>query len=964
MAHPLPPVCDLSRLKRYRMNIRLALLFCLSCTGLFAPKKPAPAAWRIAPPAENEYCRIDPAGKTVLPNGRYLTPRGRQILTAPHPYGLALSADGSVAVTANSGIEPFSITIVRNPFGPKPEVVQIPDGPASDEGVLEACFMGLAISPDNTTVFVAGGEANKVFLFDLKTGKPAGQINCATTDGDRDYTHGYLGDMALTRDGKTLFVLDQIGFRLIEIDVAARKIRHNIPTGRYPFGICLSPDERRLFVANVGVFEYKPFTDYDPKNPKTTGHPWPETSYNTPEMRDGIPTKNVPPLGDPNDPAAFSVWAFDRAAGAKPTVRAKIKTGFLVGQMVEDFPAVGGSSPNSLAATDDFVFVSNGNNDCVSVISLARDTVVGTIFMQPDARLGTLRGIIPFGLAVSPDQKRLFVAESGINAVAVVDIESMDVLGHLPTGWFPSKVRVSPDGQNLLVTNAKGFGSGPNGGAAFVLGQAGSYIGNLMRGTLGIAPLPPEGGVFEGVSVADFWKKETQAVLDNNFRFVENRPGASGKNPIPAFAGEKVSPIKHVVFIAKENRTYDEVFGQMPGGKGDAALARYGAKASFATKKGKKPLENVDVMPNHLALARRFAMCDNYYCDSDVSADGHRWMVNTYPNEWCETSTAAAYGGHRGRRESSPAPGNNAFYGAAGSIYPEDYNEAGSLWDHLDRWGVDYFNYGFGVEMAGSWQDSTMKFAGEVYGVNYPLPATLKDKSSRQFPTYNTAIPDQFRTDIFIKEYREKWLAPGKTPPPLLTLMLPQDHGDRERPGAGYPYTESYMADNDLALGRVVEFLSRTPQWKDMAIIVIEDDPQGGVDHVDAHRSLCLVISPWVKRGYIGHKHYSFGSIFKTMWNVFGLPPQNQYDAGALDFGDLFAEKPDLTPFNAVPIDPRLFDPAKALDPFDENFDWKAVQESAPLDKVEDMQKRMKDDDDKRRIKKQVEKSEQKEGGN
>ncbi|TXH30600.1 MAG: hypothetical protein E6Q91_04790, partial [Actinobacteria bacterium] len=127
-----------------------------------------------------------------------------------------------------------------------------------------------------------------------------------------------------------------------------------------------------------------------------------------------------------------------------------------------------------------------------------------------------------------------------------------------------------------------------------------------------------------------------------------------------------------------------------------------------------------------------------------------------------------------------------------------------------------------------------------------------------------------------------------------------QDHGDRERPGAGYPYTESYMADNDLALGRVVEFLSRTPQWKEMAIIVIEDDPQGGVDHVDAHRSLCLVISPWVKRGYIGHKHYSFGSIFKTMWNVFGLPPQNQYDAGALDFGDLFTEKPDFAPFNAV----------------------------------------------------------------
>lgn len=950
---------------RHACSLAILLLFLLPARSpVFAQKT---AAWRIQPPAENEYCRIDPAGRTVIPNGRYLTPLGQQIRTAPHPYGLALSADGSVAVTANSGIEPFSITIVRNPFGAKPTVQQIPDGAENDEGVLEACFMGLAISPDNSTVFVAGGEANKVFLFDLKTGKPSGQINCATTDGERDYRHGYLGDMALTRDGRTLFVLDQIGFRVVVIDVVSQKILHNVPTGRYPFGICLSPDERRLFVANVGVFEYRPFTDFDPDEPKKTGHAWPETSYNSPEMREGIPERGVPPLGDPNDPAAFSVWAFDLAKGAKPAVRAKIKTGFLVGQMVEDFPAVGGSSPNSLAATDDFVFVSNGNNDCVSVISLARDTVVSTIFLQPDARLGALRGIIPFGLAISPDQTRLFVAESGINAVAVVDIAALrdaklatqnaklGILGHLPMGWFPSKVRVSPDGQHLLVTNAKGYGSGPNGGAAFVLGQEGSYIGNLMRGTMSVVPLPPKGRVSE----ADFWQKQTQAVLDNNFRFVENRPGASGQNPIPAFAGEKPSPIKHIVFIAKENRTYDEVLGQMPGGKGDPALARYGAKASFATKKGKKPLENVDVMPNHLALARQFAMCDNYYCDSDVSADGHRWMVNTYPNEWCETGTAAAYGGHRGRRGESAAPGNNALYGAAGSIYPEDYNEAGSLWDHLDRWGVDYFNYGFGVEMAGSWQDSTMKHGGEVYAINHPLPGSLKDKSSRQFPTYNTAIPDQFRADVFMKEYRERWLAPGQTPPPLLTVMLPNDHGDRER--SGYPYVESYMADNDLALGRVVEFLSRTPQWKEMAIIVIEDDPQGGVDHVDAHRSLCLVISPWAKRGYVGHKHYSFGSIFQTMWNIFGLPPQNQYDASALDFGDLFAETPDFAPFNAVPIDLRLFDPAKALDPFDEKFDWKAVQESAPLDKVEDMQKRMKDDDDKRRIKKQVEK---KEGGN
>ena len=169
----------------------------------------------------------------------------------------------------------------------------------------------------------------------------------------------------------------------------------------------------------------------------------------------------------------------------------------------------------------------------------------------------------------------------------------------------------------------------------------------------------------------------------------------------------------------------------------------------------------------------------------------------------------------------------------------------------------------------------------------------------------------------------------------MLTLMLPNDHGTRERAKAGFPFTQSYMADNDLALGRVVEFLSKTPYWKKMLIVVLEDDPQGGVDHIDAHRSLLLTISPWVKKNYVGHEHYSFGSVFKTFWNILGMPYLNQYDAGATNLIDLFTDKPDFTPYNAVAIDKRLFDPQKALDPFDEKFDWKAFSESEELDRTE-----------------------------
>ena len=890
----------------------------------------------ISSPAGNAYAQINKNGETILPNGRIITPLGKQFTIAPHPYGLVLSPDGSLAITANSGINPFSITVLKDILGANPEIKQIPEGAKTDNGVLEACFMGLAISPDNQTVYVAGGQTNKVFLFDVNTGKPKGKINC----GGKGYENGYLGDMVLSKDGQTLYVVDQIGFRMVVINTQTQKIVDNVPTGRYPFGICLSPDETRLYVANVGVFEYKYFTDLDPKNLKGTAHPWPATKYGSKEMEEGIAAKGIPALGSPNAPEAFSVWSYsksgeDRVESIKGVsdgwkVVSKIKTGFLVGQMVEDFPAVGGSSPNSVVATDQYVFVSNGNNDCVSVIDIKKDTVVATIALQPDPRLGKLRGVIPFGVAVSPDQKRLYVAESGINAVAVIDIPTLKLLGHLPTGWFPSKLKVSNDGQKLIVANAKGYGSGPNGGTTFKLGPEGSYVGSLMKGTVSVIDIPADAEL----------AKLTQQVLKNNFKF---EPPTTQKAAKP--------DLKHIVFISKENRTYDEIFGQNENGKGEAALARYGAGATFSNRKKTSKVEKADVMPNHLALARQFAMSDNFYCDADVSADGHRWMVNTYPNEWCETSTAAAYGGKRDLIDTSKAPGNLSFYGSAGSIYPEDYNEAGSMWEHLERHKKDFFNFGFGVEMAAAYSDSTMKYIGELYTVNYPLPAPLFDKSSKAFPTYNMAVPDQFRADVFMKEFNQRWGKGGL--PSLVTLMLPNDHGSSERAKAGFAFTESYMADNDLAVGRTVEFLSRTPYWKNMLIVILEDDPQGGIDHVDAHRSPLLMISPWVKKNYVSHVHNSFGSVFKTFWGILQIPYLNHYDATATDLSDFFTTTPNYAPYRALPADARVFDPQKALDPFDEKFDWKAFAESEELDRTETMQQRRQEDDEREREKEQ-----------
>jgi YVTN family beta-propeller protein len=904
--------------------LMIVLLF-QACT----PREQTPKQWLVGAPAGDRYTEVDRQGVTVIPNGRLVQPYGRTFEVAPHPFGLVLSPDGQTAVTANSGTSPLSISIIRDILSDKPQVRQIPEGARTDQGILASVFMGLAVSPDNQKVYVAGGQENVVYIFDLENGEKLGTIDCSIKNDTLDWSHGYIGDMTLTRDGRTLYAVDQINFRLVIIDTGSGEVIGNVPTGRYPFGVTLSPDEKEAYVANVGMYEYQWIPSFDPENPVETALDYPAFAYQSKESIEGIDTDSlkIPGLGDPNAPESFSVWTVDLA---QRKVTAKVKTGILVGEKLEDIPAVGGASPNSVVATEEYVFVSNGNNDCISVIGAQSDTVEQTIWLQIDERLGNLRGMIPFGVALSPDRRRLYVAEAGINAVAVIDVGSLEVLGHIPAGWFPSKLAVSNDGQKLIVANAKGYGSGPNGGPDFEPGPEGSYIGALMKGSVTVMDIPAD----------EELEELTQQVIRNNFNFQDLSSAPRREdNPIPLYPGQRESPIKHIVFISKENRTYDEVFGQLEQGRGEPTLARYGYDAGFSNRDGSNSLESVTVMPNHLALARRYAISDNFYVDADVSADGHRWLVCTYPNEWVETSVAASYGGNRSMRMDSKARGGLAFSGASGAIYPEDYNEAGSMWEHLERNRIDFWNFGFGTMFAPHLSDDLAYQKGYAHAINYPVPAPLFENTSRIYPTYNMAIPDQFRVDKFTEEFTDKWLSGQDTMPPVITLIIGGDHGAGERPEAGFPFRESYMADNDLALGRIVSFLSRTPYWKNMAIFVTEDDAQGGVDHVDAHRSLLMVISPHAKRDYISHDHSSFGSIFKTFWHILGLPYLNQYDAGASDLADLFTMEPDFTPYDLILPDKRMFDPDKAYDPLDAEFDWSALEEGPLLDDVEYIQK-------------------------
>jgi YVTN family beta-propeller protein len=863
-------------------------------------------------PAGEKYVELNAGGTTILPNGRLITPRGPMIRVQPHPYGLAASADWVVTVSSDG--PQLSLLDLRGGQG-EPVVYRVPDEGASHKGVLDAAFMGLAIDSDSQTLYVAGGKDWSVRAFDLKTRKPRFRIDAAHPSDGRNYEHGFLGDLRLTRDGKWIFAVDQSNYRLLIIDVENRRVMRSIGVGRSPFGITLSPDEQRAYVANVGIYEYSYFEDKDGNRAKL---PFPPFGVPSREAREGVVIDGIRAagLGDSNDLRGMSVWTVDVSKRGAERVIAREKTGHLVGEQLEAFPAVGGSSPNSVVATDHHVFVSNGSNDSITVIDARTGKRVRDIDLALDARLDHLRGMIPFGLALSPKHDLLYVAEAGINAIGVVRLADWKVLGHIPTAWFPSKLSVAADNKRLYVACAKGIGSGPNAGPGHKPGDP-TGIGSLMRGYINIIPLPENQEQLDQLS---------RQVVANNVAFTDasedpRQPGF----PVPPFPQAWKSPIKHVIYVTKENRTYDEVFGVLPGGRGDKDLCRLGRPIDVSNRDGSRTVKDVLLMPNHLALARRFAVNDNFYCDSDHSVDGHRWLVGTYPNEFMESRI--------GESASGDGPGNHSFIGSSGAIYPEDYNEGGSIWEHFERNRVSFWNYGLGFEFKPQEEERAYKYTGIRLTVNYPMPKVLFENTSREFATYNTNIPDQFRMDMFEKEFKEKWLS-GKQPfPDVITMMLPNDHGAGERPNEGYPFWGSYMSDNDLALGRLVELISHSPFWQETVIFVTEDDAQGYRDTVDAHRSICMVISPYAKRDHVSHTHGSTASMLKTLFLIQGMPALNQYDGCASDLADMFTHRAENgEPYRAVPVNAEIFDRSKAVDPSDPNFDWNAAANFVPLD--------------------------------
>ena len=873
--------------------LMLAIFIPIEC---FAQNDPLP---NYGAPAGNEFARVVPGGTTILPNGRFLTPLGKRLYTESDLWNVVSSPDGKWVVgLCKSGMVVFS----ANDLGPRAFSILIP--------WKKPAFCAVFTRDSSRLITSSGDAGHGIQVFETKSWNqpPAKRLDVREQKPILTipvHNDAYINDIVVTRDEKIAFGADVARQRIVTFDLIGNKVVSDIPVGREPFSLALSPDGTRLFVANIGVFDYSLIQTGD-GNPR--GISVPAFGFPSKEALTGVDLEKskVPGLGDPSVVDAHSVWMIDVSDPSRPKITEKVKTGILLHAPADGGKAVGGSSPNSLCTSGDTLFVSNGNNDTVQFFSARTMELLRTVKLAPQPALSTLRGVIPSAMVATKDGKTLYVCASGLNAVAVMDIESGKVTNWIPTGWFPNSCRLSSDQKKLYIGTQKGLGFGPR-GLKHQRSKADERFGlSEMPGMICAVDLETVGGGTETV--------------------VQNNGMSPRKNPVRAFPPD----IEHVVFITKENHTFDGIFGGLPGSTSEGEYAEFGINGWLKEQKAKGNKDRLAIMPNHVRLARQFSISDNFYMEPQASGDGHRWLVGVYPSFW---TTRVFYSGW-GFKLSDSAKGRLVSFGSNGSQIPEDYLENGSLWEHLSRGGVPFRNYGEGYELPHNDEGTPETRSGAFTLVNYPMPKVLYDNTCFAFPAYNTNIPDIARVDWFVEDLEKYRNSHKGKLPKFLNIALCNDHGASANPAKGYPYVASYMADNDLALGRIVAYLSAQPEWKKMAIFVTQDDSGGDDDSIDRHRSFVLCISPWAKKGYVSHEHTSIMSIIKSIYRIFKLGPNNLFDATATDLADMFDSKPDYTPYKYVPSDPKVFKPEDTLDPSDPKFERR--RKSGPSIKLDD----------------------------
>jgi YVTN family beta-propeller protein len=821
-------------------------------------------AWaqQAVPPGAKPYDQSQvgdsDANRIIVPTNQVLSPLGRQVAYDGRPLDLALSPDGRhLAVLDQDGvllIDPESARIVgRAPL-------------------KEGSYSGLVFTPDGKRLLASSmrGTIGRFDVTDEGGLQAQGPIELAEATGGRASLIVPVG-LAIGADGKTLWAVLNLRNSLGQIDLASGTLVREIRVGNAPFGVALVGN--KAYVTNWG------------------GR-LPDAHSVTGPSGAGAPVRVDPVRFIAND---GSVSVVDLATGKK------------------DREIVVGLHPSAVIGTPDgaHVLVANSNSDTVSVIDAGRGEVVETISTRPAENM--LFGSSPIALAMSPDGKTLYVANGTNNAVAVVafDPPASRLLGCFPTGWYPGALALDAARESLYVANVKGVGSRSVDwkGKRKVKGKdVYGYNTHDQLGTVSLVPL----------SELKALASHTEKVLVNN-RMTEMISALApprkdvAPRPLPERHGEP-SLIKHVLYIIKENRTYDQVFGDVERGEGDPNLCMFGR----------------EVTPNCHKLVDEFVLLDNFYCSGILSADGHQWATEAYVTDYLER----AFGGFP---RSYPFAGGDAMA----------YATSGFIWDSVLAHKKTVRNYGEFVRATVRWKDSEkegrpsftdcyndfLTRRGEIQIIG---KATIESLAPHTCPTtlgFPEIVPDVYRADQFKRELT-KFEADGNLPN-LMIMLLPNDHTAGTRPGM--PTPEAAVADNDLALGQVIEAMTHSKFWKETAIFVVQDDPQAGFDHIDGHRTLAMVISPYTRRQSVDNTNYNQTSMVRTIELILGLPPMNQLDASATAMTTCFTGELNLTPYDAVknniPLD-RLNPDLKSIrDP--RQLHWAKVSIELPLDEID-----------------------------
>jgi DNA-binding beta-propeller fold protein YncE len=784
----------------------------------------------------------------VTPVNQILTPFGRQVdLPGMRPQALALSPDGSLLVVSGKTrelvvIDPRDGTIRQRVA--LPSDAQLPAADIVSPQILQpdekgqVSFTGLIFSPQGDRIYMSNVEGSvKVFAVgpDRKV-TPSHSFALPPAGAPRRDAEIPSG-LAISPDGKRLFVCANLSNRLLEIDTTTGKTLRAFNIGVAPYDVVLVGN--KAYVSNWGGRRHG---------------------------KDDV-------TGPAGRGTVVRVDPVRRIASEGSISIVDLESGKTASELLTGLHASG------LAVSPDgrHVVCANAGSDHLSVIDTRSDTLVATLWAKP--KPSDLLGASPNAVVFSASGKRLYAANGAQNAIAVFAFDAEEpreskLRGLVPVGWYPGALVFDAKRKAIIAANIKGLPKRPE--ASESPRGAEGFNSHQYFGSLSMVPLPPNDELprlSEMVAANLRQPRIADALLPPR----DNQP----PRPVPERIGEP-SPIRHVVYIIKENRTYDQVLGDIEGANGDPSLCIFGENTT----------------PNHHKMARQFVLLDNTYCSGILSADGHQWSTTAFSTDYMEKSFA---GFPRSYPDGMGVDENDALA----------YSPAGFIWDNALKHKKTIRNYGEFMIPTVRWSDAKRAKApgfmdcflawkeknGKVVFECEPAIETIRPFSPPGYVGWEMAVPDQFRADFILNELAG-YEKSGEFPQ-LMIICLPNDHTSGT--SAGSPTPRACIADNDLAFGRIVEALSHTQFWKHMAIFAIEDDPQAGWDHVSGYRTISFCVSPYAKRGAVVSTQYNTTSILRTIEQILGLPPMNQFDASATPMSDCFTLSPDFTPYTAMP---------------------------------------------------------------